>query len=123
MEAIVFKNVLKKIPVTLENEDGSKTSYFVCELPGPDSEEYMDSSKDRFDFGVSEEGKIKIEGIKTFKGTYESLLVLSMQTADGGKVSVEEIRKWSSTVQKGLFELAQKVNGMTDEAKEEIKNG
>jgi hypothetical protein len=123
MEEHVFSLVCKKIPVTLESENGEKNTYFVCELPGPESEQFMDSSKDRFDFGVDEKGKIQIKGIKSFKGTYESLLTLSMQTATGDKVPVKEIRSWPSSVQKALFELAQKVNGMTDESKDEVKNG
>jgi hypothetical protein len=113
---------LAREEVELESSAGVILKITVNELSGPDSEQYQDSIKDRLTVEVDDKGKMKVKEIKTFKGTYESLLKLTLRDDKGNLIPAETIRTYPASVQKGLFEIAQKLNGLNEEGQEAVKN-
>lgn len=122
-ETIRFSLKLQSKSVVLERQDGSEWEVTVNELPGPESEDYQDSIKDRLDVEMDDKGKLKVKSIRTFKGSYESLLKLCLRNkATGELVPVEQIQAFPASVQKGLFEIAQRLNGLGEDSQAKLKN-
>ena len=101
----------------ITDSQGVTKTYFVTELPGDELEDYMNSVKDVV---TIENGKVT--GMKSFKGMFTSLLKFALLDDEGNKVSVDKVKSWPSRTQKGLFEAAQKLNGLDADAVEEAKN-
>jgi hypothetical protein len=66
--------------------------------------------------------KGKPSGIRDWTGFEGSLIGRCMFDADGKKVGEDKIKEWPTTVQKKLFELCQKLNGLDEESEEKAKN-
>ena len=92
--------------------DGSVAEYAIREMNGRDMTEYLNSTRTKV---LMTDGKVT--GMKTFDGMYSNLLARSMWNADGERVLQPDIDLWPSSTQKGLFDIAQKINklGVNDE--------
>ena len=103
--------------VEIEQLDGSVLTYFVQEMSGPESEEYLETMKDKID--ITSDGKII--GVKSYLGIHTALLSRCLKDRDRSPVSEDTINSFPSTAQKDLFEIAQRVNGLSKEGIEAVK--
>ena len=123
MATLKFELKLKQVEAELVHPDGRVQEVLICELPGPDVESYQDSIKDRLVVEVTDKGKMKVKDIKTFRGSYEALLKLCLRDKKTGLIiPVEQIQTYPASVQKALFEEAQKLNALDDGAVYAAKN-
>jgi len=112
-----FSVRLNNETVSIENMSGISEEYVIHEMTGDTLETYFNTQRDKM--SVSTDG---IVTMKDYKGIYTSLLVLTMTGPDSKAVPITLLKTWPSRVQKELFEIAQKLNGLNVEAKEEAKN-
>ena len=118
-----YSTVRKKEKVILEMSDGTEKPFFLCQMEGDLFEDYMDENKDRLETVIDEEkGTVKIVSIKSYKGMYSSLLCRCMTDVNDEYVSSEFISNLPLPTRKGLFEDAQRINAITEEAIAEVKN-
>lgn len=110
----------KFIEVPIEREDGTVVNYEIRRASGEDIEAYLDENSNRIATTVGDDGHVRITQIKTYKGMFVSLLKRCLYL-DGKLVPHTEIAKFPMDVQKGLFEDAQKQNGLSNEGAEEAK--
>jgi len=112
-----FALKFKKEEVEIENESGIVENYTVNEVDGDIQGEYLEEQRDLV---IMERGEVV--GMKTFKGTYPRLLKYTLRDSKGELVKPDIIGKWPASVQKGLFDIAQKLNGLSADAQEAAKN-
>ena len=112
-----FSVKLESETVSIENSAGVSEEYKISELTGDNLEVYFNTQRDKMD--IKADGTVSM---KDYKGIYTSLLVLTVTGPDEKPVSLTLLKSWPSRVQKALFEIAQRLNGLNVEAKEEAKN-
>ena len=112
----------RQVPVVIEYGDGKEEECTIREMMGDASDDYMQSVQDKLEFESDSEGKFRVSGIKSFKGLYSSLLKCTLFHESGEVFSENEVGKLSTSAQKELFNIAQDLNAMTEEAKEKAKN-
>lgn len=120
-EIIAFDLQVKSQTIHVKDLDGQTKEYTISELSGAEMETYMESMNDRVTTTVDEKGNTKT-ALKSFKGMYASLLSLCLQDNTGTLVSSDRIQKFPTSVQKGMFEIAQNLNGLSEKAVEKAKN-
>jgi hypothetical protein len=118
---IQFSLKKKFVEVPIEQEDGTIVVYEIRRASGEAIEAYLDENSDRIATNVSEEGKIQIKEIKTYKSMFVSLLKHCLYLKDE-LLDVGTIAKFPHDVQKGLFDIAQTVNGLSEEGAIAAKN-
>jgi hypothetical protein len=102
---------------TLESQDVivSGTAYEVREMLGVDSDAYMDLVKDRAEFNADG----KLIKVLSFDGVYSALLVRCMFVKKTGeKVTPDVVGKWPTRVQRGLYKLGVRINGIAEKSTE-----
>ena len=112
-----FSLKLKSEVVTIETKDGTEEDYEIVEMSGEGLEEYFNGARDKI---IMDNGKVV--GMKDFTGLYTSLLRITLKGPDGKFVPLTQLKAWPASVQKGLFEIAQKLNGLDKDSVEEAKN-
>jgi len=112
-----FTLKLKEEPVEIENANGDVNEYKIVEMSGEQLETYFSSVQDKV---IMKEGQIV--GMKSFKGVYTSLLRHTIMDDEGKLVALDVLKTWPSSVQKGLFDIAQKLNGLDTEVEDTAKN-
>ena len=112
-----FSVKLESESVSIENLEDVSEEYKISEMTGDNLEAYFNSQRDKMD--IKSDGTVSM---KDYKGIYTSLLILTMVGPDDKPVSLTTLKSWPSRVQKALFEIAQRLNGLNVEAKEEAKN-
>lgn len=105
-------------PVDIEQEDGTILHYRLQEMMGDRRDVYLGKLSAR----MTKDDKGRPTGLKSFDRLQADLIAECLVDADGRGVPVLVIAKWRATVQKGLFELCQEMNGLTDTAAEKAKN-
>ena len=118
MQPVTIENTVKTCPVNLQNQDGKIEHFEIREMSGLFMERYLEDNKDRAEIAVVD-GKMTIQGIKTYKGMYTSLLKFCLFDEGGNLVSIDVINSLPSRVQKQLFDVAQEVNGFNEEGNEQ----
>jgi len=66
-DAIQFSLKKKFVPVPIEQEDSTIVTYEIRRASGEAIEAYLDENSDRISTDVTDDGKIKIKEIKTYK--------------------------------------------------------
>ena len=112
-----FTLKFKTEEVEVEDVNGIIKEYKVTELSGPVLCKYMDEMQSRTK--VAKDGSVSMT---SFDGMYTALLKHALLDSDNKLVSVSEMESWPAGVQKGLFEIAQEMSGLTTVASEEAKN-
>ena len=112
-----FSLKLDSKTVEIENTEGVTETYTINELEGDSLESYLNSQRENM---IMEKGEVV--GMKSYKGIYTSLLVHTLVGPDDKTVALTVLKTWPSRVQKGLFEIAQKLNGLDVKSAEEAKN-
>ena len=121
MSELLIEAECKETVVTLSFK-GKKEKCLVREMNGTASAEYMKAIGDNIDYQIGEDGKAVIKGIKSFSGMESELLSRSLFHDDGKPFSKDEIAELSASAQRKLFTIAQELNTLTEEAKEQVKN-
>lgn len=121
MSELLIEVECKETPVTLVFKS-KKEKCLVKEMNGTDSANYMKAIGENIDYTIGEDGKATITGIKSFAGMETELLTRSLFHGDGKPFTKDEIDGLSASAQKKLFNVAQELNAITEEAKEELKN-
>jgi len=112
-----FSLKLQSEVVEIENTDDSVDEFIVNEMGGDQQAEYMNYLQRTM---TVVDGKPT--GMKDFSEAYSSLLTRTLVGPDGKPVSVTTLKKWPGTALKGVFTIAQKLNGLNEDAVEEAKN-
>ena len=113
-----LKRKYQDIPI--EMEDGSVVNFQIRRASGEAIEEYLDENADRISTAIGDDGKVKIQNVKSYKGMFVSLLKRCLYKNDV-LVSPQEIASFPHEVQKGLFNDAQMINGLSEEGSTEAK--
>lgn len=111
----------REISVELEGEKGIEKCV-IREMISSDSDDYMESNKEKLEFAVDDKGKLTVKNIKTFKGIYSSLLIRTLFHENGNRFTEDEIGKIPASAQRQLFDAAQELNAITEADKEKAKN-
>lgn len=109
---------LKTIPIELEQEDGLVKTFVLQELTGAERDVYVDLMVKR----VKTNARGEPTGIRSAEGMQAQLLARCLRDEDGGKLEVKEIQNFPSTTLNDLFDLAQELNGLGEEAEDQVKN-
>ena len=121
-----FSLKLKSRPVVLIEVDDTKSNCTLCEFDGEGRDAWFDFVQSRMNVsgttGKSEDVKVEIKEGRDMKGFQAKLLSLCLHNPDGNLFTEDVIQKFPSTVLSGLFDAAQKINGLTLEEQEEAKN-
>ena len=120
-DAIQFSLKKKFVEVPIEQEDSTIVVYEIRRASGEAIEAYLDENSDSISTDVTDDGKIKIKEIKTYKSMFVSLLKHCLYLEDK-LLDIATIAKFPHDVQKGLFDIAQTVNGLSDEGADAAKN-
>lgn len=116
-EGLVFDTTLKKVPVTLIKDNGEKEKCELRELTGNARDKHISKFIDRAEF----DEKGNFVRFKSFDGMTVGLLSLSLFHNDGKPFTVEELDKLPSSVLKQLYNKAQEISGLTQEAADTAK--
>jgi len=102
-----FSLKLKTEEVAIETKEGTEVTYTICEMVGRHMTEYLDESKNNV---LMADGKVV--GMKSFDGLYAKLLERTVKDSEGELILRPMIDLWPSSMQKGMFEIAQRLNGL-----------
>jgi len=105
--------------VQIEDENGQVQDYTVREMTGAEKGRWQTVMSKRMRF----DSKGQPAGIADWTGLEGSLITKCLYDSNGKQVPETVIANWPTTVQKTLFALCQKINGLTDEDEEKAKNG
>lgn len=117
MEILKFSLKRKEEEIIFEMESGTTKRCFLREMTGKQRDSYFTTMGDRMKFGP--DGKVM--GMKSYDGLQAGLLCLCLYDENGKPFSFEDVQNFPSTVQKKLYERAQKMNDMEEESKEVAK--
>ena len=114
-----LRTFLKEETIELENKDGSNKVFLMRELNGYQREEYMDKLAKRMKFDAAG----KPSGFATYKGTMTDLVSDVLFEQDGQtKVNPEFVKSLPQETVSALFEMAQEMNGLGEDAEVKAKN-
>jgi len=105
----------KKELVVLQSEKGEQ-EYYISEMTAEERDDYLQALSSRVK--VDEEGRP--QGLKDFRGIQAELLSRCLRTKKGELVKKEEIQSWPSSVVTSLYEIAQKINLLSEGEGEKI---
>jgi hypothetical protein len=122
----------QEVPVKIyDKEHDEEKWYIIREFTAKERDAWLNDVSGRM--RTSEAGNVT--GVKNFTGMQGMLLTLTMTHADcesskdgdtiisnGKKVDMNTVQKWPARLQTRLFELAQRICGLDDEAQERAKN-
>lgn len=112
-----FTLIRKEEPVTITQEDGTKLACCLKEITGEQRNSYTTMLMRNM---KTENGKPI--GFRSYDGIETDLIIMSLYKPDGKTFTKKEVDAFPSTMQKALFEAAQKLSGMDAAAEEEAKN-
>lgn len=118
-DVLTLRLVRASVVVNIEDESGEVQPYTLREMTGSEKGKWQTSMAGRMRW----DDKGKPSGIRDWTGFEGSLICRCMFDADGKKVAEDKIKEWPTTVQKKLFEMCQKLNGLDEESEEKAKNG
>ena len=107
-----FTLQLAEIPVVLDNKN-----YKLVELSGETQGSYLNSVGDRVKVTDG-----KITGMRDYKGIQADLLCLCLYDSEDVLVPKKVIQSFPASVLAKLYEAAQELNGLDDEADVSAKN-
>lgn len=115
--ALTFSLVLATQPVTLQDAEGVDHNYVLKECTGTNRDTYLNDLARRMG-GEIKEGV----GIRNFDGFKAKLISMCLWAVDNDgnetPVSLATIAAWPGKVQDALFERAQTLSGLDDDAEE-----
>ncbi len=103
--------------IEITDKDGVDKIFTICEMTGRQLEQYLNGSRGKV---IMTDGKVT--GMKTYDGLYSNLLSKTMRDESGKLVLMDELQVWPVRVQRFLYEKAQKVNGLDEQAEDDSKN-
>jgi len=118
MAELVFETTLKEVPVTIDSK-----SYILRELDGRQKGKYLNKMGGRI--VLDKEGNIK--AFKDYAGLESTLLSLCIYDSDNKLVEAlvmdgtEDKRGWPSSMLGELFDAAQELSGLNEEARKKQK--
>jgi hypothetical protein len=123
MDPIKLKLVRAKVPVELEQENGTTLKLTLVEMDGTQRDAFLTDSAQRVEIdGQDEQGKNRVR-IKNYDGLTAKLLVLCLQDEQGKPLTIAQVQAWPAQVQTALYKAAQELNKLDEKKKEgEAKN-
>lgn len=108
----------KEVPVVLERENGEERHVLLREMSGKMRDDYLTGIAGKMRYN----SQGKPAGLKSFQDLQAGLLSFCLYEGEE-LVPLKEIREFPASVQKTLFEKAQKMNALEKEDLEEtVKN-
>lgn len=111
-ENLVFETTLKEVSVTIDGEE-----YTLRELDGKTKGKYLNKMGSRI--VLSEDGKVS--GFKDYSGLETILLEQCLYNSEGKPVPAGIIEKWPATVLGKLFDVAQELSGLNEDARKRLE--
>ena len=118
MENLKFSLKLTELPVEIENEDGSVSTYVLKEMDGAKRSTFLNDQSWRVKLKPDGEP----ESVSDYKHMQENALTLCLYDPDGKLVPVAVLEKWPGAVLTALYKAAQALSGMGEVQKDEAKN-
>ena len=121
VKPVSFTLQLAEQPIEIVRADGTPATYTLRELTGLTRDQYVTGFMARLNRDPTTG---KILGMKDIRGMYAALLCLSLFDENNQPVAANVIQGWPAKMQRALYEMAQKISGLQDEAErtEEAKN-
>jgi hypothetical protein len=114
---LVFQTTLKEVPVVIDGKN-----YTLRELNGTQKGKYLNKMGSRI--VLNEQGKVA--SFKDYSGLESTLLEQCLYDTENKLVSAKVIDEWPATVLGKLFDAAQDLSGLNEEARkkqeQEAKN-
>lgn len=114
---IVFSLELAKQEVKLKDLAGELQTYTIQEMTGLERDKYLTQFNSKM--RTTPDGRSMMTDFKNIQGLLLSFTVRDELTKT---VDIKTIEGWPASVQKGLFLIAQKLNGLDSGAEESAKN-
>lgn len=112
-EVLELSLALREQPVVLIDKDGKKKKYVLRELNGERRDKFLNESSKKITF--DENGKMS--GVADFQGLQSALVAMCLFGENGDNVPEQEIQEsFPCTTIAALFNRAQELSGLTDEA-------
>jgi hypothetical protein len=112
MAELVFETTLKELPVTI---DGA--CFVLRELDGRTKGKYLNQMGTRIE--LNDQGKVA--RFKDYSGLESMLLSLCLYDAESKLVPMPTMDKWPSTILTKLFDAAQELSGLNEEARKKLE--
>ena len=112
MANLVFETTVKEVPVTIDGK-----SYMLRELNGQGTSEWRKSTGGDVSFV---DGKATITNIR-MEDPEVRLLSLCLYNEKNELVTYGVIKMWPQTVLSGLYNAAQELSGLNEEARNKLK--
>lgn len=112
MADLVFKTTLKEITLTIDDRN-----YILRELDGIQKGKYLNSMGGR----IKLNSKGEVQAFTDYSGLETSLLRQCLYDDAGELVSADVMNKWPSSMLSSLFAEAQKLSGLTEEARKDLE--
>ena len=107
----------KEEPIELEDVDGNILQCKLRELSGEERDAFLSMMNDK----VKYTGEGKSAGFRDYNDVESKLVSMALIGPDGKNIEAKVIKTYPASVQAGLFDLAQKMNGLDKEADERAK--
>jgi len=111
MEELRFDLDRKELPIVLEGAS-ERLHLVLRELTGKDRDKYLSSLSGRMRFDASGQPI----GLKSFDGLQSGLLSLCLYDDQGNRIKRSSIEEWPASTQTRIFEKAQEINALNQEA-------
>ena len=105
----------KRVKLT---ENGKEKYYTIREMNGEGRDTFLTKMGTRIKF----DEKGKPIGMQNFEGHQADLLIRCMYDEDDKLVTKALVQSWPAKVQQKLFDVAEKLNALTEGAEKEAKN-
>lgn len=112
MAEYTFETKLKEHTITI---DGNP--YTLREMNGIQRDKYLNKMAAKVEMGPGGQ----IQSVKDFSGTEVVLLEECLFDVENKPVPAKVMQEWPSTILGRLFDLAQELSGMTEEARENLE--
>ena len=106
-----FKTTLKEIPVTIDEK-----AYVLKELDGLQKGKYLNVMGKRI--VLNDQGKVK--AFLDYSGLESTLLAVCLYDEEDNLMKIHEMEKWPSTVLSELFDMAQDLSALKEEARKRM---
>lgn len=117
MKELKFALQLKELPVSITDIDGVEKAFTLRELSGIQRDRFLNEMGGRMKFNAAG----KMSGLNNYADIQAGFLALCLYDETNSLVSVENLRKYPSSVLSDLFEAAQELSKL-DKGVNDSKN-
>lgn len=115
---LTFTRRITATPVSIETDSGVE-EFELREMKSVERDRYLDSVRSRVKYNAKGEPM----GLKSFEGMHADLVSRCLFRKDGSLVDIKELQEWPCSIVTDIFNAAQKLNRLNEDAEAQEKNG